>query len=485
MADNTSELLIKIKTILESQGVDQAKTKINEMINSQSGSNAVLALAKKAQDEAAKAQAAGTKEMESATRAAWALRMAANGSNEGLKGLSNVAAGMGANLGALVSRISMVGAAFAAGWKVGTMIREQLIDPLIEAEEDASDFAESARGAAEKARELNAVSLTALAKELSGIKVTSDELIASIERVYKRQQELDAARTDTRMARIIQTMPEGPERDKAIAGAKLAKELSSIEQERSLATTQIDRNQADYNTVTMKTNALAPRRDEARKQAAGYFEAAGKTSGKEADAIRATGVAYKLQALDIQAQIDAANQERDDLKKKLDASTKDAKLRIEIANEKEKQARLTAATTISTADAAIAQRAQETTVPMPEGGNADIRTGIAARQTRLAQGNVMALTRENDGTVTPRGGGATQQAGQQALTEAGRRVAAGADEAQVLLDLAQKLKEQGVVYKGGFSALADAIDSMDGEQGTIKARLAKLESQGKSARGLD
>jgi hypothetical protein len=230
-----SELLIRIKTILESQGIDAAKKEMDDIISRQGENAAAQKMARelieengRATKELGETTGATAEELQKASRAAWAMRMAAQGSTEGLRGLSNAAAASGAMLGGFIARITMVGAAFMAGWKVGDFIRRQLIDPLIEARDGTERFRLQAAAAAAQYKALSAVSLAALIKDLKDTQLTTEKVIGSIERVYQQQRQYEAAKGNKEIARIMEVMPAGPDRDLAIEKAKVEQKRKEI-----------------------------------------------------------------------------------------------------------------------------------------------------------------------------------------------------------------------------------------------------------------
>jgi hypothetical protein len=151
MSDTTtaSELLITIKTLLDSKGLDAAKTELDKVIAATRDSGA-------AQDTAATSTDKAAQEMQKATRAAFALRMAANGSAQGFQGLTTAAMSLGNNLGMLVGKITLVGAAFTAGWKVGKAIND-LLAPLMIVKERTDAVGQAALDTAIKLGKLNDV----------------------------------------------------------------------------------------------------------------------------------------------------------------------------------------------------------------------------------------------------------------------------------------------------------------------------------------
>lgn len=172
-----SELLIKIRTILESQGIDAAKKSLDEI--SKTNQSATLT------------QGQSTIEMQKATRAAFALRMAANGSTEGFRGLAHAALGMGESLGMLVGRITMVGAAFAAGWKIGTIIREQFTDPIDKAKSKLSELYKENEKSKTLLEGLNKTDADAMVKRIQDMADQYTRAVNQAERLARLQRAKD------------------------------------------------------------------------------------------------------------------------------------------------------------------------------------------------------------------------------------------------------------------------------------------------------
>lgn len=291
-----SELLIKIKTILESQGIDAAKKEMDEIIARQGQNAAAQKMAKelleqngKATREVADETGKAAQELNKASRAAWAMRMAAQGSTEGLRGLSNAAAASGAVLGGLVARVTMVGAAFMAGWKVGGMIREHLIDPLIEVADDTEKARQKAVAAAQQYRALSTISLAALVKELKDAEVTTEKVIGSIERVYQQQRQLEAARGNKEVARIMEIMPAGPDRDLAITKAQVEQKQRDLDLSTASAKKELQYANKERSDAAAGVQELERRKAEAtakREAAASISVEFGRFDPEESRALR-------------------------------------------------------------------------------------------------------------------------------------------------------------------------------------------------------
>lgn len=168
MSDTTtaSELLINIKTLLDSQGLDAAKRELDKVIAATRDSG-------RAQDGAAASTDKAAQEMQKATRAAFALRMAASGSSEGLRGITAAAMALGNNLGTLVGKMSIYGAAFAGGFTIGKNAAEKFRDMLDTLREKAILAALPVRKTKEELDKLNETNLDSIKKRF-------DELTQSI-----------------------------------------------------------------------------------------------------------------------------------------------------------------------------------------------------------------------------------------------------------------------------------------------------------------
>lgn len=215
---NDTELLIKIRTALESGGIDSAKTKLEEL-----SQTAVKASAGNAANAVTLDKS--RREMESAARAAFALRGAANLSSEGLRGLANQAFNFGEMMGAAIGKLSIGFAAFAAGWKIGSVIRSQFIDPLTEIK--SKDLLPNLL---QEIKALNEAKLEGLKSQIDGMIKDLDEKLSALEDLNRRETMLRNANNAVKLA-TAEAMPEGDAREKAIAEAKLA-----ADQENYLAT---------------------------------------------------------------------------------------------------------------------------------------------------------------------------------------------------------------------------------------------------------
>ena len=206
-----SELIIKIKTILESQGIEAAKKELDGLIDATNEHEVAAA-------GSAQGVSASRVEMDKATKAAFALRMAAAGSTEGLRGLARTAFELGNTFGTVMAKATLFFAAFSAGWKIGDVIRRNLIDPLMEIR--TNNFMGQMKTDFDN---LNKVKLDALKSEVESIKNSLSNGLAKLDEFASRSEVLRAAVSD-RLSAEAAAMPEGSERDRAVNADTLRSE---------------------------------------------------------------------------------------------------------------------------------------------------------------------------------------------------------------------------------------------------------------------
>lgn len=475
MSDTTtaSELLIKIKTDLEGKGLDDAIAKVDQLIGMQSQSTAALQTNKEEQSNSAK-------EMEKASRAAWAMNMAARGSTEGIRGLSNAASALGATLGGLVARVTMVGAAFMAGWKVGAMIREQLIDPLISATDETDKAALSAVAAATQYKTLNSASMASLVKELSGIEAKTNDVIAAIGRAYKNQNELELAKSNTNIARIIATQPEGPDRDKKIAAEKATQEVSQAQRIEREAQQTIAMNEAAVAAADQKVADLLEKRDLAHSKRANALIDGRQLSGAEA-------LQYRTSEEEANANLEAAGLERDNLRNSKSESTQDAQNKIDIAAEQKKQAQLNYMAAVSKADAEISDAQKKKAALTSKDDVSGLQKENRSERERLLS-SIQPLTQEADGTRTSAVGNETRASARDIISAGISQVTAqsGDKEAddRAIRDLIRALQENQTASTMSYKDIEAAVRRLEANTAEIRARQRDLESRERTAPGL-
>lgn len=415
-------------------------------------------------------------ELEKASRAAWAMKMAANGSTEGFRSLANMAMSLGNTLGSLTAKVTMVGAAFMAGWQVGDMIRRKLIDPILEAKSALEGMDKAALDSAKHYRELNSTSMAKLVESLSGVEAKAADIIGAIERVYQRQKALEMAQSNTKVAEMMASMPDSPERDKAVAEEQRRLQVESAKQTKVEQQSIIDQNKKALDDADEK---LAQVVDAKRVAQAKAMAAA--SSGRSFGGAEATE--YRQAMEEVDKKIEEATQRREEIRQRLGESQVEAANKSDIADQQIAQANAAFQQVAKRADEQIRQRGLETTVPVPENDEV-IRRGRLESAYRGASGLVQPMSRE-DGMLTPRNGRETQEEARRAIADAAERIYGGEGEAQVYIDLAAKLKEMGAVVSGGYKKLSEFVDQMDGEIGNLRTEVANLKQRERVAQGVN
>lgn len=172
--------------------------------------------------------------MEHATRAAFSLRMAATGSTEGFRGLTHAAFSMGDVLGSLAARITIIGTAFAAGWKIGDVIRSKFIDPMLDAKTGVDSVDIALLTAARDLVKLNDISLDKINKSLSDMISKTSEAQAKIAAAWNQQKTLFSSSSEIDAA-AIGIQEDGPRKEFDLAEQTRTREqrLARMEFERS------------------------------------------------------------------------------------------------------------------------------------------------------------------------------------------------------------------------------------------------------------
>lgn len=198
-----AELLIKIRTALEAGGIDAAKTKIDELtktVDANKASNTNMA--------------AGNQK---AVQGFNHLRAAANGNIGALGGL---VAGVG-KLGAALTPLLLIVGALKVGWDRGIGIQERLWANIV-------DSVDKGTGSLRKNREefdkINDVKFDKVSAEVKRLTSDLDKMASVFDKTLQREEALRNAELAKKIADLERTMPEGPERDKAIATARFQAE---------------------------------------------------------------------------------------------------------------------------------------------------------------------------------------------------------------------------------------------------------------------
>jgi len=212
-----SDVLIKIRTILEKQGADAAGKEIDNLIGKQA---AAANATRNASTELAKNQ-----------RVLAGLSAAAQASQGSFTGLANIAYTLGGRLAAVGTQITMILGALSAGWAVGKKIQENLVQPLIDtalAADQAGTAADQMALALEKtANEDNVKRIQALVDVTAKFAKSQEDSTAALTDQADITKQLLNLQLDLEETRIKQNVSEGPGREKALAD--IAKRRADIQ----------------------------------------------------------------------------------------------------------------------------------------------------------------------------------------------------------------------------------------------------------------
>lgn len=183
-----SELLIKIRTILESQGIEAAKAKLAELTQ--------------ATNAAGLSEAAVNREREvtrdKAEKTARAI-LAMNGAMEGgmgpFRAAIHVANQLGGALSMLAFKITAIGSVFALGFKIGSTLGEK-ISGAKQAEEEIKKIQTASDQLRQRITLLNDIKLTAIKKEAESLAKDFATATDKAERLKK----LSDLREDSKLA---------------------------------------------------------------------------------------------------------------------------------------------------------------------------------------------------------------------------------------------------------------------------------------------
>jgi hypothetical protein len=131
-----------------------------------------------------------------------------------------VAGGIGQSFGQLALKITAVGAAAVAGWQAGNLIYKRFVD-------DVKGLEPIAKKSVDAFKELDQVKLDNITKVVDALLEKMDQTVSRIERASRRQNAERDAAANAEIAKLEATMPEGPERDRAIAAVKARSERES------------------------------------------------------------------------------------------------------------------------------------------------------------------------------------------------------------------------------------------------------------------
>ena len=172
-----SELLIKIKTILESQGIDAAKAKLGELINTTNAAGLSEATANKERDKSAD-------KSEKTAKAILAMNNAMAGGMGPFRAAITVANQLGGSFATMAFKAAAVGAAMTIGWKVGTALREWVTGAK-EVEGEMDRIKKASDDLRDRVLKLNDIRLDALKKEAQDITDGFSNAINKAERLKR------------------------------------------------------------------------------------------------------------------------------------------------------------------------------------------------------------------------------------------------------------------------------------------------------------
>ena len=201
MAGN-ADLLIRIKSILESQGIDAANRELDQLVDKEKLHNVAATKAVASTGKMSDQLKAGAESAES-------LKSGLSGNTAGLARLTSEMSGFARVVG--VASLSV--GAFMGGWAQGKKIQtwlwklattvNNLGPPIIRTREEFE--------------RLDKVKLKQLKKEVAGITTGMTEATGALDRVFQREEALRSAEAEREVAEIEADMPAGPEREKQIA----------------------------------------------------------------------------------------------------------------------------------------------------------------------------------------------------------------------------------------------------------------------------
>ncbi len=260
-----TELLIKIKTALESGGLDAAKKALKEVTDQTKESTAENAKAtiESARVDKISAQLAATLQK---------IPAALRGSPEAIRSLIGDIGKLSASLAPLAA----AGAAALGGWKVGTLIDEMtgLSDKISRMLVPAVENIEGpARRAREQLAKLDEIKFTSLEKQLADVQQKFDSLTKDIDD-FARRQGAEASSRSRLTAAGVAGQPDGIPRDRAAAEATFA----AAEEDAYLKRRRIDDRRQVLTTEASGTRAALGKYEGGLQEARRQEEAAAVTS---------------------------------------------------------------------------------------------------------------------------------------------------------------------------------------------------------------
>ena len=215
---NDAELLIRIRTALESGGLDAAKRGLEELTRAQSDSTAASAAGALKDADLAKAK-------NDLDRAAGAANQSLNAMAAIMRGDLNAAMqqiiGATGRLDGSFAKLGAAGAGFAIGWKLGTVIDQTLglSDAFARLVNRNAELNGTVRITNEELNKLAATNLDALTKQLDKAQTAADRLARASSRAFSREEGALGAQEEEELARA-QALPPGADREAAIAATR-------------------------------------------------------------------------------------------------------------------------------------------------------------------------------------------------------------------------------------------------------------------------
>jgi hypothetical protein len=212
---NEAEILIRIRTALETGGIDAARSEVAKMTQ-EVGKSALPAAAANVEHVKLLGTLRGFREVLAGSKAA------AEGN---VQGLALMGRGLTA-LGASATRIVPVIGVVAAAWLAFTKIVETSDAAMVEASKTAADLAETAA-------KLAHIKMDAFVTEMKKVSTEMDRWIAFEDKWTAKWKEVRDAKLGAEIERIKNQTAEGPEQDRQIQAATRTSEDASLVERRA------------------------------------------------------------------------------------------------------------------------------------------------------------------------------------------------------------------------------------------------------------
>lgn len=255
-----SELLIKIKTILESQGIDAAKAKLAELTNTTMASGVAEAAVNQERSKT-------TVQAEKTARAVLAMNGALEGGMGPFRAAIHVANQMGGSLAMVAFKLSAVGAAMTIGFKIGTFLGE-LFTGAKEAQAELERVNKAADDLKEYVAKLNEIKLDKLKQEAKDV---ADGFSTAVDKA-ERLKHLSDMREDAQLATDIAKLNlrfekkeiTSNERDRRELQYQYESEQRKNQSEEKRINTELPLSQGRIDQATAKINDLSHQVQRAR-----------------------------------------------------------------------------------------------------------------------------------------------------------------------------------------------------------------------------